>query len=174
MEPIKPLPFHQWADVHVTNKFISAEPMSGYRHVLPEDDGYRVYLALDATDEELGSTLLGALDRSRFIWPLDDPEFFKWQRYARCYMLRDQDFMRRYRYKTKRDLYKTMNWCQVKRSEGKISIQPHQRRQKPGEWKWLAPEQNVVIAETRDPAAVGSALRVALDRCEETTASSTT
>jgi hypothetical protein len=59
-----------------------------------------------------------------------------------------------------------MNWVRVERSEGKILIQPHQRREKPGEWKWLPPEQNVVIRETHDSAAVGSALRLAFNRCE--------
>ena len=139
--------------------------MSGYRQVLPEDEGNVSYLLSDAAAETLGRAVLDALDKSRFIWPLDEPEFFEWQRYARCYRNREKDFMRRYGYKTKRDLYKNMNWCRVKRCDGKISIQPHQRRDKPGEWKWLPPEQNVVIPETRDGAAVGSVVRLAFDRC---------
>ena len=166
LEPIKRLPFRQWADIHVTDKFISVEPMSGYRQVLPEDEGNVSYLLLDAADETLGRVVLEALDKSRFIWPLDEPDFFEWQRYGRCYRNREKDFMRRHGYKNKRDLYKSMRWCQVTRSEGKISIRPHHRREKPGEWKWLPPEQKVVIPETRDPAAVGSALRRALDRCD--------
>lgn len=73
--------------------------------------------------------------------------------------------MRRYGYETKNDAYKNMNWCRAKRSEGKISIQPH-KRDKPEYWRDLPPERDVVIPETRDPAVAGAALRLALDRCE--------
>jgi hypothetical protein len=166
MKPVERLPFRQWTDIHRTEKFVSVEPKSGYRRVLPEDAGNIIYLPLDAADEDLGRAVLDALDRSRFIWPPDEPEFFKWQRFMKCHRNRETDFMRRYGYKTKRDLYKNMNWVRVERSESKISIQPHQRRDKPGEWKWLAPEQNVVIPETRNAAAVGSMLRLAFERCE--------
>jgi hypothetical protein len=166
LESIKPFPFHQWADIYVTDKLISVEPMSGYRHVLPEDEGDVTYLPIDATDEMLGRVLLSALDKSRFIWPFDEPEFFKWQRYMQCFKDRENDFMRQHGYKTKRALYKNMKWCRAKKAEAKISIQPHQRREKPGEWKWLPPQQNIIIPETHDAAAVGSALRLAFDRCE--------
>jgi hypothetical protein len=166
MTQVERLPFTQWASVHRTDKFISIEPLSGYRQSLREDEGYVIYLKPDMDDEALGLGLLEALDKSRFIWPPDEPSFFKWERYIRCYRNWEKDFMRRCGYKTKRDAYKNMNWCQAERSEGTISIQPHHRRGKPGEWLWLPPEQNVVIPATRDAAAVGAALRLALDRCE--------
>jgi hypothetical protein len=166
LEPIKRLPFHQSADIYITDKFISVEPMSGYGQVLPEDEGDVTYLPSDVADEALGRVLLDALDKSRFIWPPDEPEFFEWQRYMRCYKNRENDFMRQHGYKTKRALYKNMKWCRAKRAEANISIQPHQRREKPGEWKWLPPQQNIIIPETRDAAAVGSALRLAFVRCE--------
>lgn len=166
MKPVERLPFAQWAHIRWTEKFISVEPRSGYRRVLPEDDGYAIYLPPDAGDDALGRALLEALDRSRFIWPRDEPDFFEAQRIMRAEQNRDKGLMRRYAYKTKRDLYKNMNWCRVTRSAGMISIQPHQRRDKPGEWKWLPPEQNVVIPDTRDAASVGAALRLAFERCE--------
>lgn len=160
------LPFRQWADIHRTDKFISIEPLSGYRRALPEDEGSVVYLSPDGSDAELGKALLEALDRSRFIWPPDEMGFFEADRYMRCYRNRQKDFMQRYGYKTKRDAYKTMNWCRAERSEGKISIQPHNRDKQPERWKWLPPEKNVLIPATEDAAAAGAALRLALDRCE--------
>ncbi len=160
------LPFAQWASVHWTDRFISIEPLSGYRQTLREDEGYVIYLKPDVDDETLGRGLLDALDRSRFIWPRDEPDFFDGQRYDQCYRNWEKDFMRRYSYKTKRDAYKTMNWCRAERSQGTISIRPHQRRDKPGEWRWLPPEQDVVIPATRDAAALAAALRLALERCE--------
>jgi hypothetical protein len=159
------LPFTQWADIQRTERFISVEPMSGYRMVQPEDKEYVIYLRPDATDEAMGRTLLESLERSRFIWPRDEPEFFKWERYERCYSDRQKDFMRRYGYKTKHDAYQNMNWCRAKRSQGHISIQPH-KRDKPEYWCNLPPEKTVVIPTTDDAATVGAALRLALDRCE--------
>ena len=83
--------------------------------VQPEDDGYVIYLPPDASDDALGRALLEALDRSRFIWPPDEPEFLNPERYQRCYQNWQKDFMRRYGYKTKRDAYKNMDWCRAGR-----------------------------------------------------------
>jgi CDI immunity protein len=165
MNSTERLPFTQWADISRTQRFISIQPLSGYSMVQPEDDGYVIYLAPDATDNALGKGLMEALGRSRFIWPRDEPEFFKAERYMRCYRNWQKDFMQRYGYKTKRDAYKNWDWCRAKRSEGKISIQPH-RRDKPEHFHNLSPEKTVVIPATDDAVAVGAALRLALDRCE--------
>jgi hypothetical protein len=165
MKRTERLPFAQWAEINRTERFVSIEPLSGYSMVQREDDGYVVYLPSDASDNALGEALLEALDRSRFIWPPDEPEFFKWQRYMQCYQNWQKDFMRRYGYKTKRDAYKNMNWCRAERSQGTISIQPH-KRDKPEYWNDLPKELTVVIPATTDAAAVGAALRLALDRCE--------
>ena len=165
MRSWEPPPFSQWADIHRTERFISIQPRSGYLLVLPEDDGHIVYLSPDASDEVLGRELLAALDRSRFIRPADEPGFFKPERYMPISYRLKQDFMRRYGYKTKREAYRAMDWCRAERSEGRISIQPH-KREKPEYWRDLPPEKTVVIPSTKDPVAVGAALRVALDRGE--------
>jgi hypothetical protein len=73
--------------------------------------------------------------------------------------------MQRYGYKSRREAYKNLDWCRIKRTEGKIAIQPH-KRDKPGYFSDLPPEMTVVIPETRDAATVGAALRLAFDRCE--------
>jgi hypothetical protein len=159
------LPFTQWADIQRTEKFVLVESMSGYRMVQPENDGHAIYLTPDASDEDLGRALLEALDRSRFIWPRDEPEFFEWQRYVKCYKDRQKEFMRRYGYRTKREAYKNMEWCRVERSEGKISIQPH-KRDKPELWTDLPPDRTVVIPAATDAVALGAALKLALSRCE--------
>jgi hypothetical protein len=89
------LPVMQWADINRTERFISFEPLSGYRMELRENEGYVIYLTPAATDEALGRALLEVLDKSRFIWPPDEPEFFEWQRYVRCIRNWEKDFMRR-------------------------------------------------------------------------------
>jgi CDI immunity protein len=164
MTPAKIKPFTQWARINRTERFVSVRPLSGYRIVQPEDDGYVIYLAPDASDEALGLALLEALARSRFIFP-PDPNFSEAERYLRCARNWQKDFMRRYGYKTKRDAYKNMDWCETARSEGKISIRPH-KRDKPEYFHRLPPEKTVVIPETDDAAAVGAAVHLALDRCE--------
>lgn len=163
MKSTERLPFAQWARIHRTERFISVEPVSGYRIIQREDEGYVVYLAPDATDDDLGQALLEALHKSRFIYP-PDREFSNAERYMRCYRNWQKDFMRRYRYKTKREAYKNMDWCEVERSEGTISIKPH-KRDKPEYWRDLPPEKTVVIPATTNAAIVGAALRLALDRC---------
>ena len=165
MTSLDRLPFTQWADVHRTEKFISVEPASGYSMVQREDDGYIAYLEPDATDDALGRALLAALDRSRFIWPPDERQFFEAERYMRCYRHWLREMMRRYAYKSKREAYRNMAWCRVERSEGKISLQPH-KRDKPEYWTDLPPESTVVIPATTDAAVAGAALKCALNRCE--------
>ncbi len=159
------LPFAQWADVNRTERVTAVEPKSGYRRNLPEDEGYVIYLTPDAGDDALGRALLEALDRSRYIWPDDEPEFFNGERILRAHRDRQKDFMRRYGYKTKRAAYGNMDWCRATRSQGTISIKPH-KRDRPGLWRDLPPDKTVVIPATRDPFAVGAAVRLALERCE--------
>jgi hypothetical protein len=144
--------------------FVCVEPLSGCRIIQREDDGYVIYLEPDPTDEALGRALLEALARSRFIFP-PDPGFSEAERYMRCYHNWQKDFMQRYGYKTKSDAYKNMDWCRLKRSEGKIAIQPH-KRDKPEYFHDLPPEKTVVIPATDEAETLGAALRLALDRCE--------
>lgn len=158
-------PFTQCADVCRTKRFLSVEPLSGYIRFLCENNSFVIYLSPEANDQELGRALLEALDRSRFIWPDDEREFFDSERNRQCYRNWQQEVMRRYGYKTKRDLYENMDWCRVERSERKITIQPH-KRDKPEYFTDFPRERDVIISETRDAATAGAALRLALDRCE--------
>jgi hypothetical protein len=155
-------PFRQWTDVKRTDRFISVEPLSGYRLIRPEDESSVIYLAPDTNNEELGRALLESLDRSRFIHPDEDPTFTESARYAEAYRKSEKNFMRRCGYKTKRDAYKSMDWCQVKRRDGKIFIELFMR-DKPGTWKGLPSEPDIVIPATDDALVAGAALRRALD-----------
>jgi hypothetical protein len=159
------MPFRQCADIFRTDRFISIEPLSGCSVVRPEDKSHVVYLAPEASDDVLGRALLERLDLSRFFWPHDDPAFFEPDKITRSYQNWQDDMMRRYDYKTKREAYRTMDWCRAKRTEGKIFIDPH-KREKPEFFRDLPPDKDVSIPETRDAAVVGAALRLALERCE--------
>lgn len=160
-----PLPSDRWADVSRTDRFVCVQPLSGYRIIQPDDDGYTIYLSPDSTDESLGQAVLECLGRSRYVWPADEPGFDEWQRYIPLYKAWQKDFMRRYGYKTKREAYRNLDWCRVHRSRGRISLQPH-KRDKPEYFRDLPDESTVVIPETMDAVVVGGALRQALARCE--------
>jgi len=121
------LPFTQWAEINMASRFISVEPLSGYRVARREDDGYVIWLEPDATDEALGRALLEALDRSRFIQPCDEPAFFEHQRNVRCIRNWQKKFMRLYGYESRRRAHMTMDRCDAARAEGKISIRPSER-----------------------------------------------
>ena len=158
--------FTKTATIYRSEKFISVEALSGasalkYR----ENGGHGVYLEPETNDQALGQALLAALDRSRFVDPRSERAFFDPERAARVYADWQKDFMRRYGYKTKREAFRNLDWCYARMSDGKISIEPH-RRDKPGSWRGLPPDRTVIIPTTDGPAAVGAALRVALDRCE--------
>jgi CDI immunity protein len=163
MRPVQE-PFKRTATIYKSDKYILVDPLSGANILkyLEDDDSSRVYLAPDAADEILGRALLAALARSRYV---EEREFFDPDRAMRAEANRQNDIMRRYGYKTKRDVYQKLDWCVAKMSDDKISIQPH-RRYKPNFWKTLPADRTVIIPETRDAAAAGAALRLALDRCE--------
>jgi hypothetical protein len=154
--------FAKTATIYKSARSICIETLSGtagltYR----EDDPYRIYLEPEATDEVLGRVLLAALDRSRFI---EDREFYKPDRATRACTDWKKEFAHRDGYKSRREFFKTVDWCMAKIREGKIVIQPH-RRDKPGAWRGLPQDQTVVIPLTQDAAVAGAALRLALDRC---------
>ena len=166
MNAPKELSFRQWAAIHMTDQFIAVTPLSVYVLHVPEDEPHIIFLAPDSVDTILGQAVLETLDRSRFIHPHTNGEFFKWDRIRAADKRWHEDFMRRCRYKTKRDAYKNMLYCLAKRSEGKISIKPHKRDAKPRFWWDLPPEKTVIIPETNDPGIVGAAARLALSHCE--------
>jgi CDI immunity protein len=160
-----PITFRKTAEIYRSAKFISVETLSGVPGLMyREDEPYRVYLDSDAASELIGRTLLAALDKSRFV-DNTEPQFFDPDRATRVYENWEKDVMQRYRFKSKRDAYKTMDWCEGQMFDGKIRIEPH-RRGSPGSWRSLPPEQRVVIPATGDADAVGAAVRLALERCE--------
>ncbi len=159
------VPFRQKANIYQNEKFFMVLPLSGYRRFLPEDEVFYIDLKPDVAEAALGQALLQALDKSRFIHPHDDPGFFEADRIVAADKRWHQHFMRLYRYKTKRDAYKNMLYCLAERSEGKISITPHESDEKPGYW-WDRPaDKTVIIPATDDPVLVGAAVKLALSRC---------
>jgi CDI immunity protein len=159
-----PITFRKTATIHRSAKFISVETLSGVPGLMyQEDKPYRVYLDPDATNELVGRTLLTALNKSRFV-NNSEPEFFDPDRATRVWANWEEDVMQRYGLKSRRDVYKSLDWCRGETFDGKIEIEPH-RRGSPG-WRSLPPEKTVIIPATDDAEVVGAAVRLALSRCE--------
>jgi hypothetical protein len=131
-----------------------------------EDEGFRIYLEPDPDEDAIGRAVLTTLDRSRFIYPLDDREFFKSVRAKVNLKIWEAEVMKKYKYKTRRDLYKDWNYCLVTRSEGIIKVKPHIRDVKPGFIRDVSKEKIVTIPTTDDPNLVGAAAKLALSHCE--------
>jgi hypothetical protein len=157
--------FSQWASIDQTEKFTSVMPLSGYLMHWPEDAVFATYLESDAEATALGRTVLTALDKSRFVEPAKDREFFRMTRALAAGKRWHDEFMSRFGYKTKRQAYKNMRYCLVKRSEGTITIKPHRRDKKPELWWDLPPEATVAIPATDDAGILGAAAKLALSRC---------
>ena len=156
----------QWAGIRMNDDFISAEPLSGHGLIRRDDNIYTIYLEPNSSEETLGRALLEVLDRSRFVDPDKERDFFSADKHVAVEKLWHDDVMRRFRYKTKRQLYKNMRYCFIERTQGRISLRPHQRRPQPGGIKLLPEDQTVVIPDTRDPLVAGAALALALSRCK--------
>lgn len=163
--PSDKLPFTQRACVHKNDVFVAVDPLSGYRRSRREDSVDIIFLEPAAADEALGRALLEALDQSRFVDPRDD-YFFEPTGFVATEKLWHEKIMKRFRYKTKRQIYKNMRYCYAERREGTLSIRPYGRDPRPGYIKILPEDQEVIIPETRDLATVGAALALVLSRCK--------
>lgn len=185
MEPVKPRfkrepkPTRKWAEAVKNNEFISIQTYSGYGGGMNADPkGVEHILPADASDDALGSALLDALSRSRFV--LARPRTDVWQhpevefdadltdpeRTQERYKAWVANLMARFGYKTKRALFKDMMSCGIELDDGVITIRPshHERLEAWGREKDDV-FVDVAIAEDRPAAEIGAALKLAFSRC---------
>ncbi len=159
---INPPPVTHRVSVYANDDFVALQPQSGCRLKRPEDGSVPVFLDKGANARELGTALVEALGRCRWVQP-EDKEFHDMAKHVRNHAFTQDALIRRTGKKTKREAYKTMVWCDVRRSEGVIRIDPF-RPDKPGQWNMLPTDEAVVIPATDDPDAVGAALALAIER----------
>ncbi|MGD0189593.1 MAG: contact-dependent growth inhibition system immunity protein [Rhizomicrobium sp.] len=157
--------FQSTATIYKSDKFISIESLFGASALMYREDKRTItYLEHTVSDEVLGQALLAALERSRFVHP-SEKAFYDPERATRVYRDWQNGFAAHHGSRSVRDAFKNVDWCQAKVIDGKIYMQPH-RRHSPGSWRSLPENQTVIIPVTDNAAAVGAALRSALDRCE--------
>jgi hypothetical protein len=160
------IPRTNWAAVTPTDRLIAFTPFSGCSHYLPDESLEIIYLEPGASEITLGRALLQALNTSRFIYPKDEPAFFKQDRVNAAYEGWHRQILRRGHYETEQEVYSNMRYCLAQRSEGKISIRPYEHDAEPRYWRNLPEQETVVIPATKNLAILGAALTLALSRCK--------
>lgn len=167
-----------WANAMENGDFFCIETHSGYRSTSRDPKGAHHLLQPDTSDTALGEALLDALSRSRFVLPAPtndiwihpdatfDLNLYDYDQSKARYQQLVHDLMERYRYKTKRALFKNMKSCSVTVDEGMMIIRPSFHEKLEG-WSGdgISEEDYVVIPANSSPAEVGAALRLAFNRC---------
>ena len=154
----------RWAFIYFTKTFIYVGARSGYWQNYADPKRYSGFLDPGAPDVAVGKAILEALSRSRFLNPTWNRNFFQGATTKATYEALVDELMRRYGFKTKKQLFDKMAFVHVKQQKGRITFRPH-RWAKPEYWSDLDEDQDVVIPETKNAEAVGAAWRQALSRC---------
>lgn len=162
--------YRKWASVYFNGDFYLASTSSGYGHCVSDPAGFEGYLPHSATDDELGKAVLEAIAQSRFLRPENREEFerfFNPARIAASYAARVTFLIERYKYKTKRNLFKNMALCNITVSDGEMEISPT-RHEKLESWAGIKNEgiENVILPAASSSEEIGRALRTAFSRCE--------
>lgn len=140
--------------------------MSGYGLMKSDPDVPKHILDMDAQDDEVGSAVIYALSRSRQITLEETATFFDLDKAKKLYADKVADLMRRYRYKTKRALFKNMMNVSIRAEESGSVIRFTPMRHKASD-SWVGDDdiEDVIVPATSSPTELGAAFRIALSRC---------
>ena len=154
------------AKAMMNDEFISIETYSGYFNFLDDPEVPEYLLSPNASEEEIGRTLLNALSRSRILIPKENRDFFSFERAGVRYEEWVKKTMERYGYKKRRAMFVNMKSCSVCSREGQMFFGPtnHVKLEAWGRNKSDGIE-DVIIPATSSPFEVGAALKEAFNRC---------
>lgn len=152
-----------WVNVVVNEKFICVKTYSGYRSSQSDPKGMQFYFSIDVSDDVLGKALIEALTASRFVTPEEDIDLFNYKLLQERYKKWVEMLIDKYKYKSKRALFKNMMSCNVKMRGDIITIEPtyHVKQEA---WEETG-EDTVTILQGSVPAEIGQALRLVFSRC---------
>lgn len=156
-----------WASAYFNGDFYFIETCSGYRGGMGDQQGKQHLLPSDVGNDELGLALQDALAHSRFI--TDEKElrrFYNYEKRGVEYAKWVEMLMKRYGYKSKRELFIAMMWCNITDQDRVIEIGPT-RHEKLEAWGREKDDEieDVVISKNAPPEEIGAALREAFNRC---------
>lgn len=161
-------PKHQkWASAYFNGDFIAVSTRSGYRGTARDPQGCETHLSPDASNETLGRSVLDAVACSRFLKLDEIDDFFNLERTTLAYTKWVASLLERYKYKTRRALFKSMALCHITVTTGTLEIAP-MRHEKLEAWSGKRNDgvDNILLPLERPPEEIGKALRIAFSRCE--------
>ncbi|NDK98938.1 contact-dependent growth inhibition system immunity protein [Photorhabdus bodei] len=160
--------FKRWRNARCVfnGDFYSITSYSGYRSLNLDLLGGNHMLSPDTSDEELGAVVFNALSKSRFIPYESLGDFLDNEKRKERYDQWVTEMMGFHRYRSRRQLFKKMNSCDIRLLDGVITIMPY-GHEKLELWtgKGIVESDNVVIPADSSPEEVGAALRLAFSRC---------
>jgi hypothetical protein len=178
MNNIVSLPMRKYeALAQLNNKMFCIRTVSGYRMTQFDPKGAMHLLLPDASDEMLGTAVLDALTKSRFVLPSSyrgqsdlhpDVEFDEDLSNAKQeehYAAWVQQVMARYGYKTKSAIFRRMKSCGIEKVENQITIRPSHRDKYGWTGDGFTKADYVVIPADSSAEEVGAALRLTFSRC---------
>lgn len=157
-----------WASCYCNNEFLLIETQSGLGMVAADPLFPSYLLQPDASEQEIGDTVLQALSDSRTLNNLEERiAFFELEKGKKQYAAWIAMLMENYGYKTKRALFKDMKNCSIHCVNGVITISPtrHEKLEGWGRTKGDGIE-DVILTVDNSPAEIGAGLRLALSRCK--------
>ncbi|NRN30891.1 contact-dependent growth inhibition system immunity protein [Photorhabdus heterorhabditis] len=140
---------------HSGNGLLGVDPL-GSKHLLQPF----------VSDQELGNAVFDALSKSRVI-PIDEcGDYFDHDVNDKQYKNWITEMMGSYGYRSKRQLFRKMNNCDICLLDGVITIMPY-GHEKLELWtgQGIVESDYVIIPADSSPAEVGAALRLAFSRC---------
>ncbi|MDB6372549.1 contact-dependent growth inhibition system immunity protein [Photorhabdus bodei] len=160
--------FKRWRNARCVfnGDFYSITSYSGYRSLNLDLLGGNHMLSPDISDEKLGVAVSDALSKSRFI-PFENlGDFLDNEKRKERYDQWVTEMIGFRRYRSRRQLFKKMNSCDIRLLDGVITIMPY-GHEKLELWtgKGIVESDNVIIPADSSPEEVGSALRLAFSRC---------
>jgi hypothetical protein len=156
----------QFAAAYRHPRFFSVDTLSGYRSAALDPQGPQHLLPPDASDDALGRAVLDALAHSRFftVEEVRTGDFFNYENRNRIYNSWVDKLMSAYGLKTKRALFKDLDYCEITGVDGRISLAPR-HHVKLEAWEEVPGVADLTIAASSSPEEMGATLRRAFALC---------
>ncbi|HEY6926624.1 MAG TPA: contact-dependent growth inhibition system immunity protein [Steroidobacteraceae bacterium] len=160
------VPRRQFAAAYRHPKFFIVETWSGYRSSAFDPEGALHLLPPDCGDSDLGAAVLDALARSRFfsIEEVRTNGFFDFDNRNRINDAWVEKLLAAKGLKTKRALFKDLDYCEITLADGTISLAPR-HHVKLEAWEEVPGVADLNVGADRPPAEVGFNLRRAFGLC---------
>ncbi|EBS7635639.1 DUF1436 family protein [Salmonella enterica] len=149
----------------LTDEFLCLETLSG-SGLYCSDPAYPCQLLpFDSDNARIGYEVLRVLQNSRIFTPEESDEYLYFESMQARYDVWSAGLMEKYKYKTKRALFKSMKNCPITCVDNIINIQPT-RHTRLEQWDWGGHDNDVVrLHVISEPEEIGSALKQAFECC---------